>query len=342
MPCAASLRAVIATSADTCTPAHFGVDGEVVWRALAATRAAALAAARFAGRGDGKLADAAATDAMRAILGSGPATGRVVTGEGAKDQAPMLADGERLGSAAAVAQIDGGAVEEDYEIAVDPLECTDLCAAGLPGALATIAIAPRGALWSPGPSFYMDKLVLGPAARGAVRLGEAPEQVVERLRARLGIRTPRAVVLDKPRHRELIARLRAAGASVRTPAAGDVAGALEVLLPDAGADVLLGVGGSPEGVLAACAARALGGELQARPAPQSEQERAALVREGISLQRVLELEDLVAAPATFVATGVSGGLLGAPVIHGGWLTTDSLVIADGAVHRIRQSTPTQE
>jgi fructose-1,6-bisphosphatase II len=315
---------------------RFGSDGALVWQALAATRAAALAAWRWAGRGEPKRADAAATDAMRAVLSAGLGAGVVVTGEGAKDGAPMLADGERLGRAAASGQDLG------YEIAVDPLECTDLCAAGLPGAMSTIAIAPRGSLWSPGPAYYMDKLVLGAPLAGATSLEHAPEQIVTRLRERLGGRAPRIVVLDKPRHRELIACLRAAGANVTTPSAGDVAGALEALLPGGGADALLGVGGTPEGVLAACAARALGGQMEGRLAPQRDDERVALQAAGADLARLLTLEDLVAGPATFIATGVTGGLLAAPSVQDGWQSTESLVISHGAVHRIRQSTPTEE
>jgi fructose-1,6-bisphosphatase II len=300
--------------------------------ALEATRAAALAAARWAGRGEAKAADAAATDAMRAILDSAPGAGVVVTGEGAKDSAPMLADGERLGDDA----------RNGYDIAVDPLECTDLCAAGLPGALSTIAIAPRGSLWSPGRAYYMDKLVLGARLAGCATLDHPPEEVVGRLRERLG-REPRIVVLDKPRHRELIVRLRAAGASVATPSAGDVAGALQALVPGGSADCLLGIGGTPEGVLAACAARALGGQMEGRLAPQREDERAALDAAGVDLTRLLALDELVGGPATFIATGVTGGMLAAPCTDAtGWQTTESLVIAAGAVHRILQSTPTEE
>lgn len=308
-----------------------GVD--VLLRALTATRAAALAAAAWAGRGDAKAADRAATDAMRAVLaGPGP-RGVVVTGEGAKDDAPMLADGELLGD-----DDTGG-----YDIAVDPLECTDLCASGLPGALATIAVAPRGTLWSPGPAFYMDKLVLSQDAAGAAHVGDDPESVVAAVADALGRRTDqvRAVVLDKPRHTDLVARLRATGAAVVTPTAGDVAGALAVLLPGGGADVLLGVGGTPEGVLAACAARALGGSFEGRLAPQRDDERAALAQAGIDVDARLDLADLVPGDAAFIATGITGGLLAPPRRAHGAITTESVVIAGGAVHRLRTTT-TQE
>jgi fructose-1,6-bisphosphatase II len=168
--------------------------------------------------------------------------------------------------------------------------------------------------------------------------------VVEDVAEALGKRMTemRIVVLDKPRHRELISRLRALGAVVRTPPAGDVAGALEVLLPDGGADLLLGIGGTPEGVLAACAARALGGGMQGQLAPQRDDEREAIQRAGLSEDRVLELDDLVAADAAFVAAGVTGGLLGAPRRQHGWIVTESIVIAARAVRHIHYSRPDEE
>lgn len=313
--------------------ASFGSDGPLVWRALAATQAAAIAAAAWAGRGDPHAADAAATSAMRTALASA-GTGMVVTGEGAKDEAPMLADGELTG--------DGG--NPSFDIAVDPLECTDLCARGLPGALSTIGVAPPGSLWSPGPAFYMDKLVLPPAARGAARITDEPETTVQNVGTALGksVAKMRVVVLDKPRHRELVARLRSLGPTVMTPPAGDVAGALSVLLPGGGADLLLGIGGTPEGVLAACAARALGGGMQGRIAPQRDDERERVRDAGLDTDQVLELDELVGADGAFIATGVTGGLLAAPRRRYGWLTTDSIVIAGGAVHHIRHRTPTEE
>jgi fructose-1,6-bisphosphatase II len=314
--------------------AGFGLDAAPVWQALAATRAAAIAAAGWAGRGDPHAADAAATTAMRDALTATAATGVVITGEGAKDGAPMLADGE----------LTGGGLAPSFDIAVDPLECTDLCASGLPGALSTIAVAPRDSLWSPGPAFYMDKLVLPPAARDAARITDSPEVTVRNVAAALGkdVRDLRIVVLDKPRHRGLTARLRALGAAVSTPTAGDVAGALAVLLPDGGADLLLGIGGTPEGVMAACAVRALGGGIEGRIAPQRVDERARVLAAGISEERVLALDDLAAADAAFVATGVTGGLLGAPRRDARWVTTQSIVIAAGAIRYISQTSPNEE
>jgi fructose-1,6-bisphosphatase II len=267
-----------------------------------------------------------------ALLAAG--TGVVVTGEGAKDKAPMLADGELTGEGATPA----------FDIAVDPLECTDLCACGLPGALSTIAVAPPGALWSPGPAFYMEKLVLPPGAVGAAVIADRPEAIVRGVAAALdkGIPQLRVVVLDKPRHRDLIAQLRSLGAAVISPSAGDVAGALSVLLPEGGADLLLGIGGTPEGVLAACAVRALGGGMQGRIAPQSDDERERARAAGFDTSAVLELDELIRADGAFVATGVTGGMLDPPRRHDGWLTTDSIVISGGNVQRIRHSIPTEE
>ena len=309
-------------------------DASFVWHALASTREAAVAAAAWTGRGDPHAADQAATAAMRKALAAAPATGVVVTGEGAKDDAPMLADGE----------LTGGDLTASFDIAVDPLECTELCARGLPGALSTIAVAPRDSLWSPGPAFYMDKLVLPPAAAASALISDPPEAIVRAVAAALGrdVAEIRVVVLDKPRHQELIARLRSLGAQVLTPPAGDVAGTLSVLLPDGDADLLLGVGGTPEGVLAACAVRALGGGMQGRIAPQRDDERERVEMAGLPTDQVLGLDDLVSADGAFIATGVTGGLLEAPRRGGGWLTTDSIVISAGAVHRIRHSNPTEE
>ncbi|HVW45765.1 MAG TPA: fructose-bisphosphatase class II family protein [Solirubrobacterales bacterium] len=320
-----------ATSPTAAEP-RFDVDSPLVACALAATRAAAVVAARFAGRGDGKGADGAATAAMRSVLGHAPASGTVVTGEGAKDEAPMLADGELTGAGEA----------PRFEIAVDPLECTDLCAQGLAGALSTIAIAPLGSFWSPGPAFYMEKLVLPPAARDAATLDDPPETIVRKVAAALGrpVAELRVVVLDKPRHAELAARLRALGAAVVMPPAGDVAGSLAVLLDGGDADLLLGIGGTPEGVMTACAARALGGGMQARVAPQRDDERERVEAAGLSTTEILDLEQLAAADGAFVATGVTGGeLLARPSRRGGSLTTESLVITARSVRQIRQTSP---
>jgi fructose-1,6-bisphosphatase II len=294
--------------------------------ALEATRAAALACLPHVGRGDRKAADAAATEAMRAVLAAGPALGVVVIGEGEKDDAPMLHNGERL-----------GAGSPEFDIAVDPLECTTLCAKGLPGSIATIAFAEAGALYSPGPAFYMDKLVVPPAARAAIDLDQDPETNLARVAQALGKRVAdlRVVVLDKPRHERLIARIHRTGARVSSPSDGDVAGSLEALLPDGEADLLMGVGGTPEGVMTACAVRALGGGMQARLAPQSENETRTVAEAGLDVERVLDLDELAPGDTLFCASGVTGGsLVSAPRRAGGSLLVESIVIGGGAVRRI--------
>ncbi len=295
--------------------------------ALAATRDAAIACQSWVGHGEPKEADGAATEAMRAVLGEAPGTGTVVIGEGEKDEAPMLHNGECVGTGAGVA----------FDIAVDPLECTSFCAAGLPGALATIAFAEADSMWVPGPALYMDKLVVGPKARDVIDIRAEPEENLEKIADALGkgVEELRVVVLDKPRHEELIGRLRKAGAAVSAPADGDVAGALDALLTAGDADVLMGVGGTPEGVMTACAVRSLGGGMQGRVAPQSDEEAEACADAGLETDRVLELSELVAGDCLFAAAGVSGGsLLRSPWrVDDDW-GTESILIAPGAVRRI--------
>jgi len=295
--------------------------------AMKATRAAALASQRWLARGDKSAADQAATDAMRDQLQHAQGTGTVVIGEGAKDNAPMLFDGEQVGNG------DG----PDFDIAVDPVEGTTFCSKGLPGALATIAFAEAGCMCSPGPAFYMDKLVVPPAARDAVDIDDEPERTLEQVSEALGksVDELRVVVLDKPRHEELIQRLLKAGAAVHTPSDGDVAGAMDVLLPAAETDLLMGVGGTPEGVMTACVARALGGGMQGRLAPQKEEEAKAVADAGLDVQRVLQRDDIVGGAALFAATGISGGsLLSRPWRSEGTTFTESILITQGRVQRV--------
>ena len=299
---------------------------ELEFSALAATRAAALSCHRWIGRGDPDAADAAATDAMRAVLGEAPGRGTVVIGEGTKDAAPMLYVGERLGR--------GG---REFDIAVDPLECTKLCAKGMPGSLATIAIAEPGTMATLGPSFYMDKLVAPGAARGALDIERGPEDNLRTVARALGktVADLRVVVLDKPRHERLIERVHAAGACVISPPDGDVAGSLAALLATGEADLLMGIGGTPEGVMTACAARASGGCMQGRLAPQREDEADALAEAGLDGEHVYELDELVKGTSFFAATGVTGGpLLRGPWVSEGQAYTESIVIADGSVRRV--------
>lgn len=301
--------------------------------AMAAVRNAAMAAYVWAGRGDGKAADGAATEAMREALNDAHELGNVVIGEGAKDKSPMLYNGEKVGVGDKVT----------FDIAVDPVEGTDLCAAGQAGALTTIAFAGAGGLWSPGPALYMDKLVCGPEARDVLDLRDEPERVLKRVAAALGKR-PRdmvVVVLDKPRHVELIASLRACGARVQTPTAGDVAGALLAALPGTGVDLLMGCGGTPEGVMAACAVKCVGGGMQGRLNPQKDYEAKAIEEAGLSTTEIFELDDLVKGNAMFAATAITGGTLGlsAPRRAGGWNITHSIIVRPGSVRRIVESRP---
>ena len=297
------------------------------------TEAAAMAAGRWVGRGDKNDADGVAVNAMRVMISSIGMNGTVVIGEGEKDNAPMLYNGEKVGEGD----------EVSFDIAVDPVEGTDLCATGQAGALTTIAFAGAGNMWSPGPAHYMDKLVVGAAARDAIDLRDEPERILKRVAAALGKR-PRemvVVVLDKPRHVELIERLRACGARVQTPTAGDVAGALLAALPGTGVDLLMGCGGTPEGVMAACAVKCVGGGMQTRLAPQSEAEAEAVAAAGFSTGEILEVDDLVKGNAMFAATAITGGTLGlsAPRRSGGWNLTHSLIVRPGSVRRIVESRP---
>ena len=298
------------------------------------TEAAALAAGRWVGRGEKELGDQAAVEAMRHVLGSIDMDGVVVIGEGAKDDAPMLADGERVGTG------QGPSVD----VAVDPVEGTSLLAHGRPDSLAVIGIAPRGAMWSPGPAYYMEKLVVGRDARDAVArlsldapLGETLAAIAAAKRRR--VEDLAVFVLDKPRHARLVAELRAAGARVLLRTDGDVAGALLAATPGSGVDALMGVGGTPEGVIAACAVIALGGAMLARLAPQLDGERAALAAAGTDVARVLTERDLVAGDDVFfAATGITDGVLldGVRYTAGGAVTS-SLVMRGktGTVRHVR-------
>ena len=303
--------------------------------ALAATHGAALACFAWVGRHDQDAADGAATEAMRRVLACAPGQGTVVIGEGEKDNAPMLFNGEVVGIG------DGG---PDFDVAVDPLEGTSFCAKGLPGALATIAIGEPGSFWSPGPGFYMDKIVVPPPARDVIDLTDPPELVVAKVAEALGkpVHELRVVIMDKPRHQGgtgLIARVEATGAAVHTPPGGDVAGALEVLLPTGIVDLLLGVGGTPEGVMTAAAVRALGGGMLGRLAPKTDDEAAAIRQAGMSIDRIYGRDELVAGDALFAATGISGGSLLAPVRRAeGTTLAESLLITDGQIRHVRHTT----
>jgi fructose-1,6-bisphosphatase II len=264
------------------------------------TEAAALRAARLMGRGDKDAADQAAVDAMRFALNGIVMDGVVVIGEGEKDNAPMLYTGERVGTGAPPA----------VDIAVDPVEGTTLLAEGMPGAIAVIAVAERGALhaWSGIP--YMYKLAVGEAARGKVDINasvaENVNAVAQALRRRVSDIT--VVVLDRPRHHQLISEIREAGARIRLIAHGDVAAGVMTAVEDAPADMLMGIGGAPEAVVTACALKCLGGEIQAHVWPRDDHERALIAQQGMDVDHVYSTDELVKGENIyFVATGITSG-----------------------------------
>jgi fructose-1,6-bisphosphatase II len=269
---------------------------ELIARLREATEAAAAASREWLGAGDKMAADAAAVAALRAILADAPFDGVVVIGEGEKDEAPMLANGERLGG--------GGAL---CDVAVDPLDGTRLVAEGMPGSVSVIALAPRGTMFDPVDTFYMDKLICAAAGGGVVDIRRPVAENLVALAAALAIPVAELVVsvLDKPRHVALRAEIAAAGARVRPVAEGDVASAVAAASSGSGIHLVLGIGGTPEGIIAACAVRALGGFMQGRLAPQSADQLAAAIAAGHALDRVLELDDLVASDdVLFVSTEI--------------------------------------
>src|SRR5688572_4592632 len=220
------------------------------------TEAAAMAASRWMGRGDKNGADGAAVDAMRIVLDTVPMDGIVVIGEGEKDEAPMLFNGERIG--------DGTSIETD--IAVDPIDGTTLTALGRGNAIAVIAVSERGTMFNPGPCVYMEKIAVGPEAKGAIDLDRSPSENLEAVAKAKGesVRDITAVILDRDRHEDLIAEVRSTGARVRLIPDGDVAGGISTAWPDSGADILFGIGGTPEGVITAAALKSMGGEILGR------------------------------------------------------------------------------
>lgn len=264
------------------------------------TEAAALAAARWVGRGQKEPGDAAAVDALRLLLGAVRMDGVIVIGEGEKDNAPMLYNGEQVGNGRG----------PQVDVAVDPVEGTNLLAKGLANAIAIVGLAPRGAMWNPGPAFYLNKLVVGPEAKGKVDLDAPPADNLHAIAQAKGIRVEEVtvVILDRPRNRELITAVRQTGARVRLISDGDVAPALMSALPDTGIDAVMGIGGTPEGVITACAMHGLGGDIQGRLVPQSDDERQRIEAAGIPLNRKLRLTDFVSGDDHFfAATGITQG-----------------------------------
>ncbi len=301
-------------------PGNQAPDRNLALELARVTEAAAMASARWVGRGDKNAADAAAVNAMRMLINSVAMNGIVVIGEGEKDKAPMLFNGEEVG--------DGTGPLCD--VAVDPIDGTRLAANGMPDAISVLAVSARGAMYDPSAVFYMSKLVTGPEAADVVDI-EAPPRANVAAVARAKRCSPHdvtVIILDRPRHAGLIAEVRETGARIKLITDGDVAGAIMAAREGTGIDLLLGVGGTPEGVIAACAVKCLGGIILGKLAPTDDAERAKALAAGHDLDRVLSTDDLVASDdAFFAATGITNGELLAGVRYkAGGATTSSLVM----------------
>jgi fructose-1,6-bisphosphatase II len=293
------------------------------------TEAAALAAGRFMGRGDKVAADQAAVNAMRIVLQTVDMDGIIVIGEGEKDNAPMLYNGEKVGN--------GSGPEVD--VAVDPIDGTRPLAFGRSNSLATVALAPRGTMYDPGPFVYMNKLAVGPEAKGTINIEKS---ITENLQAiakatHKDVEDLTTIILDRDRHKDMIAEIRKAGARIRLIPDGDVAAALMTAWPESGVDVLIGVGGTPEGVIAACALSAMGGEIQGKLYARDEDELRRGREAGYDFDKILTMEDLVSSEDVFfAATGITDGeLLKGVRYFGDGASTDSLVVR-GLTGTVRQ------
>jgi len=278
------------------------IERNIAMELVRVTESAALAAARFLGTGDKNLVDKAAVSAMRYVLGYVRMDGIVVIGEGEKDEAPMLYIGERIG--------DGSGLQAD--IAVDPIDGTNLVAKGLPGAISCVALSAKGTMNCPRELVYMNKIVTGPEAKDCIDINASVAENLKNIaRAKKRkVSEITVVVLDRPRHEQLLSDIRKAGARVKLISDGDVAAGLQAALPDTGVDVLMGIGGTPEGVISAAAIRCIGGSIQCKAWPRDEKEKEAAIAAGIDLDKVYKTEDLVSGEDVFfAATGVSSSEL---------------------------------
>src|SRR5437764_9476991 len=288
-------------------PAALAVDRQAPDRNLAlelvrVTEAAAMAAGRWVGRGDKNGGDQAAVDAMRKLVGSVSMRGVVVIGEGEKDEAPMLFNGEEVGNGQG----------PECDVAVDPIDGTTLMSKGMPNALAVLAVSERGTMFDPSAVFYMEKIATGPEAADAIDLSAPVADNIARVAKakRMDISDITVCILDRPRHNELVRQVREAGARITFITDGDVAGAIAAARPDTGVDLLIGIGGTPEGIIAACAMKCMGGAIQGRLWPKDDDERQKAVDAGHHLDRVLSTDDLVNGENVFFcATGVTDGSL---------------------------------
>ncbi len=284
------------------------------------TEAAALASARWLGRGQKEEGDGAAVDAMRLSFNSIDIDGTIIVGEGEKDEAPMLYTGEKVGSGQGPA----------LDIAVDPVEGTSLLAYGRANAISVIGACPKGKMYNPGPSYYMQKLVVSEAARNVVDLDAPVKDTIANVAKAIGkdINDIVVFILDKPRHQKIIQEVREVGARILLHTDGDLTGALMVCDPNTDVDIMMGVGGSPEGVISACAIKGMGGQLLARLDPQSYLEKEAIEKAGIDTREILSVETLIKSDdAFFAATGISGGdLLKGVTYSKNGASTQSMVI----------------
>ncbi len=277
-------------------------DRNLAMELVRVTEAAALASARWMGRGDKNSCDQAAVDAMRLILNSVRMDGVIVIGEGEKDEAPMLYNGERLGT--------GDPPQVD--IAVDPIDGTRLLSLGRPGSIAVVALSERDTMYSPGKVVYMEKIAVGPEAKGVIDINAPVDVNLRAIAAAKGkdLDDLTAVVLDRPRHEKLIADIRATGARIKLISDGDIAGALMTVSEETGLDVLIGIGGSPEAVITAAALKCMGGDMQCKLWPRNEEERQWALEQGREIDKVLTIDDLVAGENVFfAATGITDGEL---------------------------------
>ena len=310
------------TRATTDRPARHreAPDRNLAMELVRVTEAAAMAAGRWVGRGDKNGGDGAAVDAMRQLIGTVSMRGVVVIGEGEKDEAPMLFNGEQVGNGEG----------PDCDVAVDPIDGTTLMSKGMPNALAVLAVAERGAMYDPSAVFYMEKLAVGPDAADVIDITAPVAENIRRVaKAKAGGITDVTVcVLDRPRHAELIKDIRRTGARVRFISDGDVAGAISAARPNTGVDMLVGIGGTPEGVIAAAALKCMGGSIQGRLWPQTDDERAKALDAGLDLDQVLTTDELVRGNNVFFcATGVTDGdLLRGVHYRAGGCTTQSIVM----------------
>ncbi|MFL5761544.1 MAG: class II fructose-bisphosphatase [Thermomicrobiales bacterium] len=306
------------------------IDRNLALELARVTEAAAMLAARWMGRGEKETADQAAVDAMRLVLGSIAMDGAVVIGEGAKDEAPMLYVGEQVGCAD----------EPKVDIAVDPIDGTRLLALGMPNAISVVAMAERGALFSSPEIMYMEKIAVGPEAAGAIEINDTVGSNLKRVAKakQRDVQDLTVVILDRPRHEKLIKEVRGTGARIKMITDGDVAGAVMAAMPGTGIDVLMGIGGAPEAVIAACALKCIGGDIQCKLWPRNEDELRIAAEQKIDLERVLDCHDLVKGNNVFFsATGITDGeLLRGVHYFGGGATTESLVMRSrsGTVRRI--------